>query len=148
MRQQSRAELEALGRPADSHVSAEQWSQSLKRVAEAVTGHDDQNVPDGVQALFEARFRVKVVREFNSREITLIDAFFGDLFQMRGVDVPEIDDTAAVGELQRQRRAPGTGTDNCDWLIFVGAVQLPPPLPPPFPAPFAASAARCCWLCA
>ena len=79
-----------------------------------MTGYHHQNIAHAGQAFTEIRTSNEIRWKCDTREVTNIFAVrHHGLQQVEFNDATEADIAARPGELQRQRRSPGTGANDC-----------------------------------
>ena len=79
-----------------------------------MTGYDHEKITNASEAFFEVRTSNKVFRKLDAGEIANVFAVrHHSLEQVELKDTTEADIAARPGELQRQRRPPGTGANDC-----------------------------------
>ena len=80
-----------------------------------MTGYHYKNIAHAGQAFAEVRTSDEVRWKRDTREITnVFTVRYHSLQQVDLKDAAEADVAARSGKLQRQRRSPGTGADDCD----------------------------------
>jgi len=83
-----------------------------------MTGHDHEKITNASKAFSEVRTSNKVCGKLDAGEIANIFAVRDHgLEQVELNDAAEANVAARSRELQRQRRSPGTGADDCYCLL-------------------------------
>ena len=78
-----------------------------------MTGNHHENIAHAVETFLEIRTSEEVWRKCDAREIPNVFAVCAHCLQQVELnDAAEANVAARPGELQRQRRSPGTGADN------------------------------------
>ena len=82
-----------------------------------MTGYNDKNVANTVEALLKAGISREILRKLNAGQVTdVFPIHHHRLKQVQFEDTTESDARAGARKLQRQRRSPGTGADHRDDL--------------------------------
>ena len=121
-------QFEALRSPADPRIISQQWFYLCQRVAEAVTGHGNEDVTHTIETARKIRVGAQVRRKAGAWQVPLVLAV-----RNHGLEKVELDDTAepnvttGTRKLQRQRGSPGTGADDRYrfWCRVDDLVRLP-----------------------
>ena len=113
VRQLARMQLEALRRPADPRVVAQQWFYFCQCVAQSVTGHGNKDVAHAIETAGELRVGTQVRRKADARKVAFVLAVRNhSLEKIKLDDTAEPDVTTGSRELQCQRGSPRTGADD------------------------------------